>query len=134
VSNLERAVAFFRDCLGLEVRERGQDRPEQTAQFVGVPGADLKYCVLRAADHSIEVMEYLAPEGRRTLNGRPCDVGFSHLCYLVSDIEAFLKKAAQFDFHPVNQPVSFPKHGCVGIYLRGPDGLTIEIIQELPKT
>jgi len=29
VSNLERSVAFFRDCLGLEIQERGHDLPDR---------------------------------------------------------------------------------------------------------
>jgi len=28
VSTLDRTVAFFRDCLGLEVQERGHDAPD----------------------------------------------------------------------------------------------------------
>jgi catechol 2,3-dioxygenase-like lactoylglutathione lyase family enzyme len=133
VSNLERSVAFFRDCLGLEVQERGHDSPEITAHFVGVPGADLNYCVLRAQDHTIELMEYLGPKDRVRLKSRPCDVGFSHLSYLVSDLDAFIEKAALFGVHPVNPPLLFPAQGCRGIYMRDPDGLTIEALQSMPK-
>ena len=134
VSNLERSVAFFRDCLGLVIHERGHDLPEVTAHFVGVPGADLNYCVMRAPDHTIELMEYLAPTDRIRLKSRPCDVGFSHLSYLVSDLDAFIEKAALFDVYPVNEPLSFPSQGCRGIYMRDPDGLTIEALQNIPKT
>lgn len=134
VSDLERSVAFFRDCLGLEIQERGHDPPEVTAHFVGVPGADLNYCVMRAPDHTIELMEYLAPKDRIRLKSRPCDVGFSHLAYLVSDLDAFIEKAALFNVHPVNAPMSFPIQGCRGIYMRDPDGLTIEALQNVPKT
>jgi catechol 2,3-dioxygenase-like lactoylglutathione lyase family enzyme len=132
VSNLERTVTFFRDCLGLTVQTRGRDLPEETAQFVGVPGADLNYCVMAAPDHTIELMEYLGPPDRIRLNSRPCDVGFSHLSYLVSDLDAFIEDAARFDVYPVNPPLSFPTHGCRGIYMRDPDGLAIEVIQNLP--
>ena len=134
VSNLERSVAFFRDCLGLVIHERGHDLPEVTAHFVGVPGADLNYCVMRAPDHTIELMEYLAPTDRIRLKSRPCDVGFSHLSYLVSDLDAFIEKAALFEVCPVNAPLSFPSQGCRGIYMRDPDGLTIEALQNLAKT
>ena len=129
VSNLDRSVAFFCECLGLEVVTSGRDRPEETEHFVGVPGADLKYCVLKAADHTIELMEYLAPADRRTLHGRPCDVGFSHLSYEVADAEAFIAQAARFNMRPVNAVLEFPTHHCRGIYMRDPDGLAIEIIQ-----
>ena len=134
VSNLERSVAFFRDCLELKVQKRGHDLPEQTAQFVGVPGADLNYCVMEAADHTIELMEYMGPPDRIRLNSRPCDVGFSHLAYLVSDLDAFIEKAAKFDVYPVNEPLSFATHACRGIYMRDPDGLSIEVIQDLSES
>src|SRR6266850_7068991 len=134
VSNLERSVAFFRDCLGLEVQERGHDLPEETAHFVGVPGADLVYCVMRAPDHTIELMQYLGPYDRRRLDTRPCDVGFSHLSYLVADLDAFIAEAEGFGVYPVNAPLSFTSHRCRGIYMRDADGLTIEVIQNLSET
>jgi glyoxylase I family protein len=129
VSNLERSVAFFRECLGMTVETSGQDRPEETEHFVGVPGADLKYCVLKGADHTIELMEYFGPSDRHKLNGRPCDVGFSHLAYQVEDAEAFISSAAKYDMRPVNPVLAFPSQRCRGIYMRNPDGLAVEIIQ-----
>jgi glyoxylase I family protein len=131
VSDLDRTVRFFRDCLGLTVLERGRDLPEETERFVGVPGGDLEHCVMQAPDHTIELMQYLGPPDRRRLNGRPCDVGFSHLCYLVADLDAFIAEAAKFDVIPVNPPLTFPTRGCRGIYMRDPDGLTVEVIQFL---
>jgi len=129
VSNLDRSVAFFQECMGLQIECSGRDRPEETEQFVGVPGADLRYCVLKGPDHTIELMEYYGPPDRRTLHGRPCDVGFAHLSYQVADAEAFIASAAKFDMRPVNPVLTFPTHGCRGIYMRNPDGLTVEIIQ-----
>jgi catechol 2,3-dioxygenase-like lactoylglutathione lyase family enzyme len=131
VSHLDRSVAFFQECLGLEVETSGQDRPEETEHFVGVPGADLRYCVLKGSDHTIELMEYFGPTDRRRLNGRPCDVGFAHLAYQVEDAEAFIAKAAKYDMRPVNPVFEFAKQRCRGIYMRNPDGLTVEIIQSL---
>ena len=133
VSDLPRTIAFFRDCMGFQIEKEGRDAPEETEHFVGVPGADLKYCVIKAPDHTIEVMQYLGPPERRRLEGRPCDVGFSHLCYLVDDIDAFIAKAAAFDVYPVNPPLTFPTHRVRGIYMRDPDGLTIEVIQNLAE-
>jgi catechol 2,3-dioxygenase-like lactoylglutathione lyase family enzyme len=129
VSNLDRSVAFFQQCLGLQIETSGHDRPEVTEHFVGVPGADLRYCVLKGPDHTIELMEYYGPPDRRVLQGRPCDVGFAHLCYQVADAEAFIASAARFDMRPVNPILSFSTHACRGIYMRDPDGLTVEIIQ-----
>jgi catechol 2,3-dioxygenase-like lactoylglutathione lyase family enzyme len=129
VSNLDRSVAFFQQCLGLQIETSGQDRPEVTEHFVGVPGADLRYCVLKGHDHTIELMEYYGPPARRVLQSRSCDVGFAHLCYQVADAEAFIARAAQFDMRPVNPILTFSTRACRGIYMRDPDGLTIEIIQ-----
>ena len=129
VSDLDRSVAFFTECLGLEVESAGRDPREVTEHFVGVPGGDLRYCVLKGSNHTIEIMEYYGPSDRRTLQGRPCDVGFAHLCYLVSDAEAFIASAEKHEMRPVNPVLEFPAQGCRGIYMRNPDGLTVEIIQ-----
>jgi len=62
-----------------------------------------EHCLLSRipADHTIEIMECYAPADRRVLCGRPCDVGFAHLSYQVSDAEAFIAKAAKFGMRPV---------------------------------
>jgi catechol 2,3-dioxygenase-like lactoylglutathione lyase family enzyme len=128
VSNLDRTTAFFRDCLGLNVLKR-EHGPDGTAHIVGIPGADINFSVLQGPDHTIELVQYLAPDDRHRVDIRPCDVGSSHISYLVPDIEEFIAAAAHFDVRPLNTTLLFAAERALGVYMRDPDGLTIEILQ-----
>ncbi len=128
VSNLVRTKEFFRDCLGFEVA-REEHGPAGTGHIVGVPGATMDFCVLQGPDHAIELIQYSAPDDRQQVESRSCDTGVAHVAYLVPDIEAFIADAAAYEVRPLNTTLLFRKEGAYGVYMRDPDGLTIEILQ-----
>lgn len=64
---------------------------------------------------------------------RPCDVGFAHIAYDVSDLDAVLEAAAEHGVRPINPPASVdqgPNAGLRVVYTCDPDGITIEFIEK----
>jgi len=133
VSDLERSIALFRDGLGLEVTSKGPRDPALAARVTGVPGAELLVAYLRGPGHSIELIQYLGPaEGRGRVEARPCDVGFAHLAYDVDDLDAALAALAAHGACPAGEVVVIdqgPNAGARLVYVRDPDGITIELIE-----
>ncbi len=135
VANLERALAFWRDVLGFEFSHRAHQTGALAEQITGVKGAEIQLAVLRAPGHKIELLEYLAPAQRRKLAARPCDVGFVHLALLVDDLDLLLKRVAEFGWQSAGEPQTLTKGPNAGkrvVYLRDPDGTTIELMQLPP--
>ena len=58
VSNLERTLAFWRECLGFELVSKAPRDPALTSRITGVEGADLVIAFLKAPGHTIELIEY----------------------------------------------------------------------------
>ena len=79
VSDLDRTVAFFRDALGFEVTSKAPRAPDAIEQITGVEGAEVMIAYVRGPGHSLELIEYSAPEDRAQVRPRPCDVGFAHV-------------------------------------------------------
>lgn len=132
VSNLERSLAFFRDCLGFEVTSKAERDPVLTERVTGVAGARIVVAYVRGPGHSLELIEYLAPESRQTVRLRPCDAGASHIAYNVDDLEAAVASAAQYQVISVAPPITVdagPNRGSRIAFVRDPDGITIEFIQ-----
>src|SRR5918996_6497738 len=89
VRDMEEALRFYRDALGLEVessrRLRGRDvepivgvEPEALVSvMLGVPGSDAR----------VELFEYQGIE-RHPASSRPCDYGAGHFCLFVDDADA----------------------------------------------
>ncbi len=134
VSNLERSLAFWRDVLGFELSHTAHQTGELAREITGVAGAEIKLAVLRApGGHKIELLEYVAPPDRKKdVDLRPCDVGSVHVALLVDDLEAVLESIAASGWKAVGKPqtlTSGPNTGKRVVYVRDPDGTTIELMQ-----
>jgi catechol 2,3-dioxygenase-like lactoylglutathione lyase family enzyme len=133
VSNLERSLAFWRDVLGFELSHTTHQSGELAEEITGVAGAEIKLAVVKTAGgHKIELLEYLAPPDRKRADVRPCDVGHVHVALLVDNLDAILEKIAASDWRAAGKPQTLqtgPNTGKRVIYVRDPDGTTIEFMQ-----
>jgi glyoxylase I family protein len=138
VSNLERSLAFWRDVLGFELSHRAHQTGELAAEITGVPGAEISLAVLKTpTGHKIELLEYLAPPERKSVDLRPCDVGSVHVALTVDDLDAVLSAIAASGWKSAGQPQTLqagPNAGKRVVYVRDPDGTTIEFMQPPPAT
>jgi catechol 2,3-dioxygenase-like lactoylglutathione lyase family enzyme len=134
VSNLERSVQFWQNVLGFELSHTAHQTGELAKEITGVAGAEIKLAVLRApGGHKIELLEYLAPlDRKRRTDLRPCDVGHVHVALLVDDLDAVLERIAASGWKAAGKPqtlTSGPNTGKRVVYVRDPDGMTIELMQ-----
>jgi glyoxylase I family protein len=133
VTNLERSLAFWRDVLGFELSHRAHQTGELAAEITGVPGAEILIAVLKTpTGHKIELLEYLAPDDRRHVAPRPCDVGSVHVALTVDDLEAVLSAIAPFGWKVAGEPQTLqtgPNAGKRVVYVRDADGTAIEFMQ-----
>jgi glyoxylase I family protein len=133
VSNLERSLAFWRDVLGFEFSHTAHQKGELAKEITGVDGAELKLAVLKTpGGHKIELLEYLAPADRKPANLRPCDVGSVHVALLVEDLDVVLKQIAAAGWKAAGKPQTLTKGPNAGkrvVYVRDPDGTTIEFME-----
>jgi catechol 2,3-dioxygenase-like lactoylglutathione lyase family enzyme len=133
VSNLERSLAFWRDVLGCELSHTAHQKGELAREITGVKGAEIKLAVVKApGGHKIELLEYLAPADRRHVTLRPCDVGSAHVALLVENLDAVLARIAASGWKAAGEPQTLtagPNAGKRVVYVRDPDGITIEFMQ-----
>lgn len=136
VSNLERSLAFWRDVLGFELSHGAHQRGEMAEQITGVKGAELKLAVLKTpSGHKIELLEYLSPSDRKNVHLGPSDVGHVHVALVIDNLEAVLERIAASGWNAAGKPQTLtkgPNSGKRVVYVRDPDGTTIEFM-ELPK-
>ena len=133
VSNLERSLAFWRDVLGFEFSHAAHQKGELAQEITGIEGAEIKLAVLKTpGGHKIELLEYLAPADREPANLRPCDVGSVHVALLVNDLDTVLERIAASGWKAAGKPqmlTAGPNAGKRVVYVRDPDGTTIEFME-----
>jgi len=132
VSDVERALAFYRDLLGFKLLSLAE-RPRGFAEIAtGIPGAHLKVAYLEApGGHRLELIQYLHPPGVK-LDARTNNVGSAHLAFNVDDLRQMYKelkaKGVRFKGEPIEVPAG-PNKGNLMVYMLDPDDFTLELIQ-----
>ena len=133
VSNLERSLEFWRDVLGFEFSHSAHQKGDLAQEITGVDGAEIKLAVLKTpGGHNIELLQYLAPADHKRATLRPCDVGSVHVALLVNDLDAVLAQIAASGWEAAGKPQTLSKGPNAGkrvVYVRDPDGTTIELMQ-----
>jgi catechol 2,3-dioxygenase-like lactoylglutathione lyase family enzyme len=133
VFEMERALRFYRDLLGLEVLWVRDYEEEYVRNMVGYPTATLRcaYLKLPGTETALELVEYQnAP--RVQVDMHSANPGNAHLCLRVDDLAAVYErlKGAGVEF------VSTPAVSTAGtfkgskvVYLRDPDGISLQLVE-----
>ena len=132
VANIEATLAFFCEVLGAELLSLSKAaNPTGVRLLTGVPEAEVRFAFLGFGMQRIELVEYSSPADRQTFLPRPCDTGFAHLALNVTNVPMLIAKAAHYQFHPIGETIEMlggVDKGKTATYLRGTDGLTLELI------
>ena len=97
VANLERALAFYRDVLGLEVFVVAERRDETIGADRRLPGgrrSSWRSCGVPGDSARIELLEYLEPRGDG-VDGETFRPATGHICFRVDDIDALYEQIAE---------------------------------------
>ena len=113
VTNIEKSLDFYCNKLGLkEIRRMQNEKGKYTLIFLGAENSDDRYSLLELT-YNWEPEEYTG--GRN----------FGHLAYSVKNIYETCKKLMDNGV-VINRP---PRDGHMA-FVRSPDGISIEILQE----
>lgn len=134
VSNMEAALDFFCSALGLKASPIEDVAAENVRKIVGFPDARLRISMVDIPDgNRIELIQYVSPEGK-PVDSATCNPGAAHIAFHVDDIEKMYKELTAKGIKFINPPEWGPGPGGTGTcgvsYLKGPDGLTVEIMEK----
>jgi lactoylglutathione lyase len=133
VSRIEEGLHFFCDLLGLTATPVAEAGDGFLEKIVGMSGVRLRISHVHLPDGGdIELIEYVAPKGKR-VDLATCNAGVAHIAFNVTGIHAMYETMSSVGVEFVNPPVWAPAPGgtgkCAVCYLRGPDGITIELLE-----
>jgi lactoylglutathione lyase len=133
VSDMDRALGFYRDGLGLEVEFDVIIDGPYLPVVLDLEFSEIRAVYLRITDGVfIELLEYRGIE-RMPAAARPCDYGAGHLCLFVEGIDEIVSRLATMGHRARSDgPVDItrgPNAGARSIYLIDPDGYHVELFQ-----
>jgi catechol 2,3-dioxygenase-like lactoylglutathione lyase family enzyme len=127
VTDLDRAVAFYRDTFDLTVLARFAVAGAAFETGVGVPGASANFAHLDAGGSRIELVEY-EPVGDDRRGGNVNDAGAKHLGLAVDDLDAFYE-GLDDAVETLSEPQT-TESGTTILFLRDPDDNLIEVLEQ----
>lgn len=135
VDDLDRAREFYTGVLGFAADAEVELVGDALERWTGVFGARARVSGLRLGEERVELIDYLAPEGRAyPADSRSNDRWFQHVAIVVSDMDrAYAHLRAHRVRHASSGPQTLPawNTGAAGIkafYFKDPDGHVLEVI------
>lgn len=115
VADLDRSIAFYTECLGMELRRTIPIRDEAINAFLSFPGDEESR------------LELTFNHGRT----EPYDIGtgYGHIALGVADLDGTLEALAGMGVVPEKPPYRVREGGSRLCFVRDPDGYRIELIE-----
>jgi catechol 2,3-dioxygenase-like lactoylglutathione lyase family enzyme len=99
-------------------------------EVVGLPGAVVRWAMLRHGSYRLELFKYYTPEGDARPR-RQCDFGYSHMAFEVADVESVFSQVTQAGYRTVSAPKVMRNGRTKVFYAAEPEGAITEFIQFL---
>lgn len=135
VSDMDRSVEFFSKVLSFEKISDLEVHGAEYEKLQGVFGLRMRAVRMKLGDETIELAQYLAPEGRPIpADWRSNDHWFQHIAIVVSDMDTAYQHLRQHKIrHASTGPQTLPANlkaaaGIRAFYFKDPDGHNLEII------
>ena len=131
VSDLERALPFYRDGLGFAEVSRLRFADAGTEKLLGIPGVVLEAVYLRRDGTTLELLHFPQPGTQLASGPRPINqVGLTHLSFLVSDLDGVLAKLRALGATVLEATrLDSQGKGSNAIFVTDPDGTRIELVE-----
>ncbi len=134
VSNMERALYFYRDLLGLKVVRVMEESGKYIDELLGLK--DVKVTTVKlSADEGGSLLELLQFKshpiprfsGERAIYG----LGPSHVAFTVSDLKSVYDRLSKAGTVFTSSPVLSPDGLARVVFCEDPDGTPLEIVEQL---
>ena len=129
VWDLEKAVEFYQNGIGLEVVSRYERIGPAINQVVGYEAVSLTIALMGGiSDHCVELIQYISPPSQERPSEERSVLGAAHLSFVVDDIEKTLQKLVAHGAITMNPP-TLVGPGRKACYLQDPDQNWIELME-----
>jgi catechol 2,3-dioxygenase-like lactoylglutathione lyase family enzyme len=131
VSDLDRAVRFYCEGLGFELRSQIEIGGEPAATLLGLEPLELQALYLERDGTRIELLHYPRPGHLPAESPRPMNrLGLTHLSLRVDDLDATLAELARVGATAIAPTrIDMREHRSAAVFVTDPDGTMIELVQ-----
>ena len=132
VSNIEKALLFYRDLLGLKIQGTSSEKGDFIKSITSIDNVQLNTVKLSADDNStrIELIEFLSQKPSKNTTTLSTN-GFTHVALTVSDLDELYKKLRKNNITFTSEPKISPNGKLKITFCRDFEGNFLELTEEL---
>ncbi len=137
VRDMDKAIHFYRDLLGLKVIGDVTFAGEEADILIGEDNVTLRAVYLRSPDDRksppIELLHFVEPIAKGEPYAGVANPGITEVAFWVKDIEQTYKelRAHGVRFYSAPQLFETDDYKVKAVYFRDPDGTTLELLQNV---
>jgi catechol 2,3-dioxygenase-like lactoylglutathione lyase family enzyme len=134
VADLDRAVAFYRDAIGMVERTRLKFDGEPSATLLGIPDVEIDLVYLERDGLRLELIGYRRSAVDTSPAPRPMNAtGFTHLSVFVADSDTLVERIETCGGRVLRETEVLFERGNRGVMAVDPDGTRVELIEEASR-
>lgn len=132
VSDLERALHFYVELLGLKVIKRMDESGEYIDKILGLKNVMVTTVKIAAEDGNLIELLYYHSHPRKPAGSREiCETGISHIAFTVENVDAEYERLSKAGV-PFNSPPQKSPDGSAKVtFFTDPEGNLIELTEML---
>jgi catechol 2,3-dioxygenase-like lactoylglutathione lyase family enzyme len=136
VQDIDTSISFYTKMMGFKIWKRAVESGEFISQLVGIPGVVLEWVKLKAPDGSLlELLQYHSHPAAQLLEYCSANqLGCSHAAITVNDANEMYQRLTANGLTCKSPPLLSPDGTVKVFYCHDPDGIILELVEDLPKS
>lgn len=132
-NDMEKALHFYRDLLGLQIKRDMQEEGEFIDTILGLQNVKVHTVkmISQNGDTLVELLEYASHKGKKRENYEIFDLGASHVAFTVENADEVYKKLKDRGVAFTCEPQVSPDGKAKVTFCFDPDGVPVELVEEL---
>jgi len=135
VSDAEVWIHFLQDILEFEIRVDQLEQGVFISNLIGIPEVVVR--TIKFSDKSggvIEILEFQNPSPESSKELLPNSLGITHIALTVASAEECHRVLLRNGCQPISDPAKSEDGKAIVSYVRGPENVLFEFVEELNKS
>jgi catechol 2,3-dioxygenase-like lactoylglutathione lyase family enzyme len=134
VKDIAKAIDFWTNLIGFKLHVDAKEVSPYIDELLGMKIPELRTVKLIDENSFIlELLEFRNYPGKDNWEGNLASTGLTHIALTVDNLDSLTSKLKQNNYEFVSNIMNSPNGIVSVVFVRGPEGLMLELVEELVK-
>ena len=134
VKDIAKAIDFWTNLIGFKLHVDAKEVSPYIDELLGMKIPELR--TVKLIDENgfiLELLEFGNYPGKDNWEGNLASTGLTHIALTVDNLDSLTSKLKQNNYEFVSNIMNSPNGIVSVVFVRGPEGLMLELVEELVK-